>query len=458
MKEKKTQFASRLGVIAVMVGTAVGLGNIWRFPYEAGANGGAAFMLLNFVLVFLLGVPLICGEFIIGRGSGVNVRQAFARLGGKNRGWGLVGYIGIASSVLILSFYSVIAGWTIEYFVESITGFSGATTTVELHENFERFVSSDWRPVMWTWIFLGCNFLILIRGVQKGIERLSSIFMPVLFLLLIVFCIHSLMLPEAGEGLKFLFAPDFSCLTPKVVLSAMGQVFFSLSLGLGALITYASYFKQETPLVKTAAVTAILDLLIAILAGVIIFPAVFSFHQEPTAGPRLVFEVLPSIFVGMPYGQVWAALFFLLLFLASLTSTLSMFEIFVAYLEQEFGLSRFKAVSVNLLIALVLSALCSASFGTLSGFRIFGLTIFELFDNFTSNILLPIGGLLIALFVGWKLPKSLVMKELEKGTRLQGGAPGRSGSSFVNEAILLSLRYFAPLCILLIFLWGLLKP
>lgn len=447
MKDERAQFATKLGVVAVTVGSAVGLGNIWRFPFEAGANGGGAFLLVNLLFVFLIGVPVICAEFIIGRHTGANVRTAFKKLA-PGQAWGVVGYIGILASVLILSFYSVVAGWTMEYIVRSFSGFHSSAEG--LHGEFDAFASSNWRPVMWTIVFLLCNYAILSRGVEKGIEKMANIMMPTLFVLLLAFCVNSLTLSGAGEGLRFLFAPDFSRLTPRGVLNAMGQAFFSLSLGLGGLITYSSYFKRRTPLMKTAALTAGLDSLVAILAGVIIFPAVFTFHQEPAAGPKLVFEVLPAIFGSMPGGTVWSVLFFLLLFLASLTSTISMSEICIAYLTEEFSMSRRGATRVNIGVAMALGTICALSFGCLSDVTVGGLTIFGLFDYISSNILLPLGGMLISFYVGHRLDRAVVKDELLSST----SKPGR-GERMAVRLIVVSLKWVAPTCIFLVFVFGL---
>ncbi|MCM1137125.1 MAG: sodium-dependent transporter [Duncaniella sp.] len=445
MTENRAQFATRLGVIATTVGSAVGLGNIWRFPYEAGVNGGSAFLIIDLFFIFVIGVPVICAEFIIGRHTGSNVRGAFKALA-PGRGWGMMGYIGILASLLILSFYSVVAGWTMEYIFKSMTDFSGVHTVEGLHNQFDTFAQSNWRPVMWTVIFLFCNYFIVARGVQKGIEKISNIMMPLLFLILIVFAINSLMMANASEGLKFLLKPDFSKVTPSVLLSGMGQAFFSLSLGLGCLITYSSYFKKGTPLVKTAFTTAGLDTLVSILAGVIIFPAVFTFGQEPAAGPKLVFEVLPSIFINLPGGVFWSTFFFILLFLASLTSTISMSEISIAYFVEELNVSRKTATRLNLGIALVFGTLCALSFGCMSGFTIFSFTLFNLFDFVSSNVLLPIGGMVISIFVGWVLNKAVLREELVTGGKVNRFAVG---------AIVFCLRYIAPLCIGLVFIFGL---
>ncbi|MCM1517870.1 MAG: sodium-dependent transporter [Pseudoflavonifractor sp.] len=445
MAENRAQFTTRLGVIATTVGSAVGLGNIWRFPYEAGVHGGGAFMLVYLFFIFVIGIPVICAEFIIGRNTGANISGAFRKLSPRSA-WSRLGYIGIAASLMILSFYSVVAGWTMEYIYQSVVGFSGVHSVDGLHRQFDAFARSDWRPAVWVIVFLSLNYLILSRGVQKGIERMSNLLMPALFLILIAFCINSLTMPGAGEGLRFLFKPDFSKIDSSVLLGAMGQAFFSLSLGLGCLITYSSYFNRETALVRSATVIAGLDTLVAILAGIIIFPAVFTFGEHPAAGPRLVFEVLPSIFAGLPGGAVWSTLFFVLLFLASLTSTISMSEISIAYFCEEHGMSRRRATCLNTAIAMVFGVLCALSFGVLGGFRIFGMTLFDLFDYVSSNVLLPIGGMAISIFVGWVLNRQVVRDELTNGGTRRVRMLG---------AIIFCLRYIAPVCIALVFFCGL---
>lgn len=440
----RAQFATRLGVIATTVGSAVGLGNIWRFPYEAGVHGGGAFLLIYIGFIFIIGVPVICAEFIMGRSSRSNIFGAFRMLHGV-RQWAWVGYMGILASILILSFYSVVAGWTIEYFVQSITGALDAVESGTRHEVFDTF-STGYMPVVWTLLFLLCNAVILLRGVQKGIEKVSNVLMPVLFVILVIFCINSLLMPGAKDGLEFLFRPDFSKVDSSVLIGALGQAFFSLSLGLGTMLTYSSYFSDKTPLVKSASITAILDTCVAILAGVIIFPAVFTYHTEPAAGPKLVFEVLPEIFHQMPFGIVWSSLFFFLLFLASLTSTISMSEIAIAFFMEQLGFSRKKAVLLNAAIAMALGTLCALSFSSLSGLKIFGLTIFDLFDYVSSNILLPLGGMLISIFVGWFLDRNVVKAQL-RGT-------GKLNPRLLATIVFL-LRYVAPTGIAIVFLAGL---
>lgn len=442
--KNRAQFATRLGVIATTVGSAVGLGNIWRFPYEAGAHGGGAFLLIYILFILMLGIPVICAEFIMGRGTRSNIFGAYRKLHSRPQ-WAWVGYIGILASLMILSFYSVVAGWTLEYFFQSIGACFSDTSSVDRHQVFDTF-ATGWRSPMWSIIFLIVNGCILLRGVQKGIEKVSNILMPVLFVILILFCINSLTLPGAAQGLEFLFLPDFSKVDSSVLLGALGQAFFSLSLGLGTMLTYASYFSDKTPLVKSATTTALLDTLVAILAGIIIFPAVFSFNAEPTAGPKLVFEVLPSIFYQMPFGIGWSTLFFFLLFLASLTSTISMSEIAIAFFTEQLGMTRRAATLLNTGIAILFGTLCALSFGSLSDFTICGLTIFNLFDYVSSNILLPLGGMLISIFVGWVIDKKIVKAQLQGAGALL---------PWVLNLIVFSLRYIAPIGIALVFLTGL---
>ena len=440
--DNRAQFSTRLGVIATTVGSAVGLGNIWRFPYEAGTHGGGAFLITYLCFIFAFGIPILCAEFMIGRGTHSNIFGAFRQLRSSGK-WHWVGYIGIVASIMILSFYSVVAGWTLEYLYQSITGALNLNSQEAYHAQFQQFSTHPWRPLLWTILFLIVNFVIVIRGVQKGIERMSNIMMPILFLILIIFCINSLLMPGAKEGLKFLFSPDFSKIDSSVMVSAMGQAFFSLSLGLGTMMTYASYFSKETHIVKSATITACLDTTVAILSGVIIFPAVFTFGVSPTQGPALVFEVLPNIFNQLPGGSLWSILFFFLLFIASLSSTISMSEVSIAYFTEEKKMSRNKATILNTAIALIFGTLCALSFNCLDNITIAGMTIFSIFDYVSSNILLPAGGMFISFFAGWLLDRSFIHNQLTN----KGSVKVR-----VTKAIIFSLKYVAPTGIILVFL------
>lgn len=442
---QRAQFATKMGAIAATVGSAVGLGNIWRFPYEAGQHGGSAFLILYLACVMVIGVPAIVAEFVIGRGTHKNVSGAVRALApGKRMHWAT--WPGIVASLLILSFYSVVCGWIVEYLFQAVAGTLRAGTLSDYHRNFSAFVANPWRCSLWTVLFLLLNMVVVRRGVKRGIERVARVMMPLLFLLLLVFCVNSLLMPGAREGLRFLFHPDFSQLTPRVAIGAMGQAFFSLSLGLSCLLTYSSYFKDDTPLVKNACVIALLDSLVAMMAGVMIFPAVYSFGMEPQAGPTLVFEVLPAIFYQLPGGYVWAVLFFALLFFASLTSTISMSEISITYFQEEYAMSRARATWLNTGIALVLGVLCALSFGVLNRWTVCGLTLFELFDYVSSNIILPLGGMFYVLFVGWWVNRTFVDNQLTNGGTLKMAAKG---------PLMLCMRWVAPAAILLVFLYGL---
>lgn len=445
MAEKKTSravFATKFAAVATTVGSSVGLGNIWRFPFEAGQHGGGAFMLCYIVFVCLLGVPLLCAEFSMGRGTRSNIFGAYRKLGSGHGLWHLTGYLGIGASLMILSFYSVVAGWTLEYLVQSI---GSATSLVDATDGASQFQSltHGWRPVLWTVLFLLVNFAILVGGVTKGIERMSNVLMPVLFVVLVAFCINSLTLSGLKEGMSFIMRPDFSKINSAVLLSAMGQAFFSLSLGLGGMMTYASYFSDKTRLGRTASITAGLDTLVAILAGVMIFPAVFTYGLSPQAGPTLVFEVLPYVFTQLPGGAIWSILFFLLLVIASLTSTVSMSEISISYYCEERHMKRLKATIVSTLWALAGGVLCAMSFGALGGFKIFGLTMFNLFDNTASNILLPVGGLVCCVFVGWKVKRTFLEGQFEVKNAL--------GHKLLSLFVFW-LRWVCPVAIMLIFL------
>lgn len=439
--KERAVFATKIGAVATTVGSAVGLGNIWRFPYEAGIHGGGAFMICYLIFVFLIGIPLICAEFIMGRGTRSNVFGAYRKLA-PGKKWDYLGILGILASLLILSFYAVVAGWTAEFCIASISGNLEFSTAEARHEGFMELTSGS-NSILWTIIFLAFNFFILIGGVTKGIERASNILMPIFFLLLIAFCINSFFMPGFKEGINYLFYPDFSKISPSVILGALGQAFFSLSLGLGCMMTYASYFNEKNKLGKTATVTALLDTCVAILAGVIIFPAVFSFGLSPEAGPTLVFEVLPHIFFQLPGGMFWSTLFFLLLFLASLTSTVSMSEISISYFCEEKGMTRKQATVVSSLISLFGAMLCALSFGALSDFTIFGLTFFNMFDYLSSNIFLPVGGFFCSIFVGWFVERRFIKNQLtDYGTykfKLLG-------------ILIFFLKWICPTAIFLIFL------
>ncbi len=439
---KRARFATRLGAIAASVGSAVGLGNIWRFPYEAGQNGGGAFIIVYVCCVLLLGIPVMLSEFVIGRSTHKSMMGALRQLFPTGKAH-LFTYVCIAGSVITLSFYSVVCGWVCEYLYLSFTGQLSGHSAQEYGAIFTSFVGSPWRCVMWTLLFLLLNFAVLLRGVEKGIERISRLLMPLLFVLLVVFSVNSLLMPGRSEGLAFLFNPDFGSLTLDGVLDAMGQAFMSLSLGVACLITYASYFSDDTSLLKDAGLVALLDTLVAILAGVMIFPAVFSYGLQPEAGPKLVFEVLPAIFQQMPGGAVWCVLFFVLLLFASLTSTISLSEISIAFSIEEYGQSRSRATLWCALVVTAVATLCALSFNVLADVKAFGMTIFDLLNYVSANVFMLLGGLFTAVIVGWQLDRRVLRQQLDDGTR---AAP------VLMRVVVVCLRYVAPAAIVLIFL------
>lgn len=439
---ERALFATKIGVIASTVGSAIGLGNIWRFPYMTGQDGGAIFLVTYIICILVIGIPLMIAEFMIGRKAKSNAGRAFTKLKPGTR-WNMVGYIGILACVIILGFYMVISGWVTEYLIKSFSNeFIGKSST-ELTASFEEFVSDPFKPLLGIFIFLFLNYIIIIQGVTKGIERVSNILMPLLFVILIVFCIKAMFMPGTREGLSYLFRPDISKLNTKVVLDALGQAFFSLSIGMGILITYGSYFKRNTNLTSTATIVTFLNLLMAILAGMIIFPATFSFGINPTQGPELIFITLPNVLQKFAHPHLWSILFFLLVAVAALTSTISLCEVVVAYIHEEFKTSRNRAALVLMLIVAALSILCSLSFGVLKDATIFGRTIFDFSDFVSANILLPTSGFLLAIFTGWKMKGKYVYTELITNNKLPRP---------LFYSIMFCIRYLAPVSIIFIFL------
>lgn len=438
----RINFGSKFGVVAAAAGSAVGLGNIWKFPYELGQKGGGAFLLVYILCVLLLGLPIMLSEFVIGRRAHLNASGAFRLLTGNNR-WSLVGLMGVVGAFLIVCFYFVVSGWGLEYIYQAVVdGFEGKTP-LDLSLAFSNFTLNTFRPLFWAAIFMIISSVVLLAGVSQGIERYSKILMPFLVIILVLLSIRSLTMPNSSEGLKFLFKPDFSKISSSVVLGALGQAFFSLSLGMGCMITYGSYIKKSTNLFTTALHVTLIDTLIAILAGVAIFPAVFSLGINPAQGPELVFVTLPGVFTQMPGGYFFAILFFLLLAIAALTSTISLQEVIVAYISEEFHVKR-KLVILGLFpVILVLSILCSLSLAPQSALQVFDKSLFDLFDYVTSKILMPLGGFFIALFIGWVYNPNEVRDELSNQGQLR--------ISYYPIYRFL-MRYFVPLAILVIFL------
>ena len=454
-KKERAMFATRLGAVAAAVGSAVGLGNIWRFPYETGQNGGAAFLLIYLCAVALLGVPLLIAEFTIGRSAHSNVARAFKKLA-PGTPWYWVGVMGMLVSVIILGFYLIILGWTFSYtfraiindFASVVASAQAADPSVDaatvLANDFASFSTSPWQPLLWLVISVAANAAIMVAGVQKGIERASNVMMPLLCVLLLMLVVNSFFLPGFVEGCDFLFNPDFSKVSAKTFIVAMGQAFFSLSLAMGIMLAYGSYLGDNTKIGKTATQVVCLDSIIAILAGVVIFPACFSYGIEPGAGPGLVFITLPNVFLQMPGGYLCCIAFFLLISLAGLTSCMSLFEVPISFLQEELKLSRKTATAVCVLVVLVLGAASSLSLGVWD-MKFFGDCFFDFCDKITSLYMMPIGALFISLFVGWKLDKDIIHDALTNW---------RNDSGWYIRPLLWILRIFAPICIMLIFLSG----
>ena len=444
-EEKRGSFGSKIGIILATAGSAVGLGNVWRFPYMTGENGGAAFILVYIVFIFLLGIPGMVNEFIIGRHSASNAARAYHKMS-RGRPWRGVGLLGILCSTIILGFYSVVAGWCLQYLYASIAGqLSGDADYVRSY--FQEFSSSLLRPILWSVGFVLLTHLVIIRGVKKGIERISKLLMPTLFVLLIILVISSCMLPGAMVGVEFLFKPDFSKITSDVILAALGQSFFSLSLGTACLCTYASYFGRETNLLKSAVQISIIDTIIALLAGLMIFPAAFSVGVSPDSGPSLVFITLPNVFqqafASMPIvGYVISILFYALLAVAALTSTISMHEIGTAYFHEELKRPRVQAAWIVTVGACVIGMLSSMSCGACN-LRLLGMSLMDFFDCITAQYMMPIGALLTSLYIGWGARTAVVNREFTNcGTVYRRLFP----------VYLFMVRFICPILIAIVFL------
>lgn len=443
----RDSFGSRFGALVAMAGSAVGLGNLWRFPYLVGENGGAAFIIVYIALVFLICLPIFISEFIVGRRSQENAFAAFRDLSGGSA-WRWVGLFTIIVPLIVLSYYCVIGGWSIEYLLKSLTfSFSGESQGT-LSSMFSGFVTSTWGPLAAHTGFLLATTLIVVVGIKDGIEKFSKVMMPLLFVMVLAIAVYSITLPGAKAGIEYLFYPDFSKLTGASVAAALGQAFFSLSLGFGTIMTYASYVSRKENIMFQSAATAVSDLMFALIAGTAIMPAVFAFGIDPQAGPGLVFETLPFVFGQMPAGGVIAILFFVALLVAALTSSISMLEVAVAYLVEEKKFSRLGACACLFALCWVIGAVCSLSFGPLSHIRIAGGNIFDFFDSMSSNVLMTLGSLFTVVFVGWRLKKADVYDEFTNGGTLSRNAK-------IFGVLWFLIRYIAPLAIISIFISGL---
>ena len=434
---KRGGFGGKLAAILAAAGSAIGLGNIWRFPYITSENGGGAFILIYLGCILLLGLPLLIAEFAVGHNSKCNPIDAYAKL---RKGWGWLGAMGIVSVFLIMGYYFVISGWTLNYTIASATDSIGS----DFGGFFSSFTTASWRPLIYTYLFIIANHFIIVGGVQGGIEKASKVMMPLLFAILIVLAIYSLWLPEGREALTNVFTPDFSKVSGSTFLAAMGQAFFTLSVGMGAMLIYGSYFKDGTKIAGTAISVVSLDTLVALIAAVIIFSA----GVENENGPQLAFVAMPKVFSTMPFGNIWATLFFLLLGLAALSSTISMHEAVTSYFVEKRGMSRNKGAIIVTVATILLATVASLSLGDWSDFKIAGMNIFSLLDNFTAIVMLPLLGILTAIFVGW-LWKS---EDMKAELTAQGGV-----DKATYPVIRFLLRYVCPVLVSVVFVFGIIE-
>jgi len=445
-QRERVNFGSKLGAILAAAGSAVGLGNIWRFPFETGNHGGAAFILIYLGCVFVLGLPIMIAEFTIGRRSKASTGGAYEKLAPGTL-WKWVGYLGVLTGFLILGYYSVVAGWTLEYIYQAATcGFSGKSSE-EFIGMFQSFSQNPFRPLIWLFFFMAATHFVIVRGVKDGIEKSSKVMMPVLFILVVLLAVCSVTLPGSEKGLSFLLKPDFSKVTADVFLGAMGQAFFSMSLGMGCLSTYASYFGKDTRLGHTAMSVGLIDTFVAVLAGIIIFPAAFSVGIQPDAGPSLIFITLPNVFQqafsGTPaLAYICSVAFYVLLALAALTSTISLHEVSTAFLHEKFHFTRGRAATLVTAGALIIGIVSSLALGEWSSYTVGGMNFFDALDYLTAKIMLPVGGMFAAIFVGWIIDHQIVKDEATNYGTLR--------ASFY-PVYRFVLRFVAPVGIALIF-------
>ena len=444
MTRKRSTFGGYFGTLMVVAGSVIGLGNIWRFPYVAGENGGAAFILIYITVSLLISVPVMLSEFVIGRKSRRNAMRSFKKLAPRQPAWRGVGLLGIMTAFFILAFYNVIAGWSIEFLFGSVAGKYNGLDSAGLKENFDDFVNSGWRPWIWLFAYTISVAVIVGRGVTKGIEKSNKIIMPLMFFILLGMAINSFWLDGFKEGVAFLLDPDFSKITPRIVLAAVGQSFFSMSIGMGAMITYGSYMRKTENMFQVAGTVAISDVCIAILSGLAIFPAVFTFGINPTSGPELVFLTLPSIFAQMPGGYIISILFFFLLFAAAITSSMSLLEVIVSYVSEEFRIRRRTATILTAVLVTTFGSICAFSQVDGSAIRIAGMNFFDLFDKATSLYMMPIGGMLIVVFAGWIVKSGLFKRELTSDYQY--------GTKIIAPVVRSLVKFVIPIFILLMFL------
>lgn len=412
MAQQRGQWASRLGFLLASAGSAIGLGNIWKFPYMAGMNGGGVFVAIYLACVFFIGVPIMVGEFAIGRSTQRSPVEAFRVLAGRSSAWQLVGWSGVLAGFLLLSFYSVVAGWTMHYIVLSFESFGGSSDPASIAVLFDKLYASPSLNFFWHQVFMFLTVGIVLGGIKGGIEKASMIMMPALFLIMLVLVARAAFMPGFSEAVEFTFVPDFSKLKPSSALEALGQSFFSLSVGMGTMLTYGSYLSRDTDIVKSSLWVGLMDTGVALLASLIMFPILFSFGMDPQAGPGLVFKSMPIVFAQMPGGMAFSVIFFVLLLFAALTSAISLLEVVAAFFVDTWGWDRERAAlfpGLGVFLFGVPSALAGWDGGALLG----GRNVFDSMDFIVSNVLLPLGGLFMALYVGWRMDPKVVKAEFQ---------------------------------------------
>ncbi|TKC14406.1 sodium-dependent transporter [Robertmurraya kyonggiensis] len=439
---QQEQWKSKIGFVLAAAGSAIGLGAIWKFPYVAGTGGGGAFFLIFLVFTLVLGMPLLLGEFMIGRMGQSDPIQTYSKLA-SNPKWNFIGKIGVFTSFVLLSFYSVVGGWIILYIIKILSGGLAGLSQDQYGQLFGEIISEPYSTILAQLAFMLITIFVVAQGVQKGIELASKVMMPALLILFIALVIRSLSLDGAMEGVKFLLVPDFSKLTSESILFALGQAFFTLSLGVSVMLTYASYLPKTQNLPQSGISIIILNVVIALLAGLAIFPGVFSFGLEPNAGPVLIFSVLPAVFSQMPFGMLFFLAFLILFLFAALTSAFSMIEIIVAAVTKNDVSKRKKTTWIIGILIFIVGIPSCLSYGLLSDAKLFDKTIFDLMDYAVSNILMPLGALLISIFVSRKIPKAELFAELKKGSNV--------GYAFFSICYF-SLKYIVPIAIIVVFI------
>lgn len=437
------KFGSSFGVLVTLAGSAVGLGNIWRFPYLVGENGGAAFIIIYLISVLLIGIPILLTEFVIGRSSQTNAVNAFKVLAPGSK-WYLVGVLGVLTSFLILCFYSVVGGWSLGYLFKACAlQFSPEAANGDFESMFGNFISSPWISISLHFLFMAATATVVAMGVNKGIEMFSKILMPMLFVLMVFIAVRSLTMDGAGEGIDYLFKPDFSKVTGRTVLAAIGQSFFSLSLGMGIVLTYASYVSKSENILKCSVITAVSDTMFAIIAGCAIMPAVFAYGLDPGEGAGLVFVTLPYIFTNMPFGSILAIFFFVCLLIAALTSSISLLEVVISFVVDHFSLSRRKAVAISFSAFFLIGAAASLSLGQWDWLKIGGKSLFDFLDYVTSNYMMTVASVFFVIFLGWKMGHKVFKDEVTNDGTLH--VP-----EWIIELLFFLIRYLAPVMLAVI--------